>query len=99
MNQPIDIAEQIIKVVKMCHEKGVNTVYVSSIPLRKGKEQEVNDVNNFLRANTFMHDFILIDNSNITLSHIYRDNVHLNFNGTRIIANNFIRAINGKRAG
>jgi lysophospholipase L1-like esterase len=96
-NQPADIAEEIIKIVEICHKHGVNDVYVSAIPLRLGKEKAMNDVNNFLRARTFLNDFILIDNSNITRSHICTDKIHLNFSGTVVIAKNFIRAINGKR--
>ena len=97
-DQGHEIAKKIINIVNICHEHGVNDVYVSSIPVRVGKEQEVKDVNNFLRARTFLHDYILIDNSNITRSNLGRDNIHLNYDGTVLIANNFIRAINGKRA-
>ena len=46
---------------------------------------------------TFLYNFIRIDNSNITHVYIARDNMHLNYKGTAIIANNFITAINGKR--
>ena len=95
---PENICKHILKTVETCHQNGVNDVYVSSIPYRVGKQQPVIDINNFLRARTFVNDFILIDNSNIAYDDIFRDNIHLNFNGTKKIANNFIRAINGKRA-
>ena len=98
-DEPHEIVKQIISVVNKCHGCGVNNVYVSSIPLRIGKERDIQDVYNFLRAQTFLHDFILIDNSNIKHYHLCRDNIHLNYNGTSVIANNFIIAINGTRTG
>ena len=97
-DQPHEIANQIIRIVNKCHEHGVNKVYVSSIPLRIGKDREMRGVYNILRAKTFLHDFILIDNSNIKHHHLGKDNIHLNYNGTIVLANNFIRAINGTRA-
>ena len=97
-DQPHEIANQIIRIVNKCHEHGVNKVYVSSIPLRIGKDREVRGVYNILRTKTFLHDFILIDNSNIKHHHLGKDNIHLNYNGTILLANNFIRAINGTRA-
>ena len=96
-NKPHDIATEIMNIVDICHKYGVNDVYVSSIPFRLGHEQAVNDLNNLLRGKTYLNDFILINNSNITRSHICRDNIHLNYSGTALVANNFIRAINGKR--
>ena len=75
-----------------------STMFTFHLYRRVGKQQPVIDINNYLRARTFVNDFILIDNSNIAYDDIFRDNIHLNFNGTKKIANNFIRAINGKRA-
>ena len=66
--------------------------------MRMGKERDVQEVFNFLRAKSFLHDFILIDNSNIKHYHLSRDNIHLNYDGTVMMANNFIRAIYGPRA-
>ena len=83
-DEPHEIAKQIISVVNKCHAHGINNVYVSSTPLRIGKERDIQDVYNFLRAQTFLHDFILIDNSNIKHYHLCRDNIHLNYNGTSV---------------
>ena len=97
-DQSHEIAKEIVNIVKLCHNHDVNDVFVSGIPLRIGKEEEVYDVNIFLQARTFLNDFIMIDNSNTTRSHIARDNIHLNNNGTWVIANNFVRAINRSRS-
>ena len=83
--------------VNICHNHGVNDVYVSTILLRIGQEKTISEVNNFLRAKLFVHNYILIDNSNIKHNHTSRDNIHLNYKGTVVLANNFIRAINRMR--
>ena len=93
---PHDIYKGIINIVNICHHHGVNDVYVSAIPLRIGSEKAMADVNNFLRAKACFYDYFLIDNSNIQHHHISRDSTHLNYNGTILIANNFLKAINGK---
>ena len=47
-DHPFEIAKQTINIVNKCHEYGVNKVYVSSIPMRMGKERDVQEVYNFL---------------------------------------------------
>ena len=49
-DQPYEIYKGIVDIVNICHNHGVNDVYVSSIPLRTGKKKEIPDVYNFLRA-------------------------------------------------
>ena len=61
------------------------------------KTREAEEVNDLLRAKSSVHDFVLINNDNITRSHIYVDNCHLNDGGLEIMANNFINAINSVR--
>ena len=86
-----------MKIVDICHNQGVNDVYVSGIPYRRGLEKKVGDTNNFIRTKEFVNDFIFINNMNIKYEHLAWDGVHLNRSGTMNIANNFIRAINGRR--
>ena len=52
-DQPYEIAKQIINIVNKCHEYGVNKVYVSSIPMRMGKEQDVQEVIIFYEQSHF----------------------------------------------
>ena len=98
-HQPNEIYKGIVDLLNICHNHGVNDVYVSAIPLRIGQEKTISEINNFPRTKTFVHNYILIDNSNINHNHISKGNVHLNYEGTIVLANNFIRAINGKRTG
>ena len=40
--------------------------------------------------------FSFIENDNISAAHIWRDKLHLNENGTIVLANNFIQRVNPK---
>ena len=85
------------------HNYGVNDVFVSSIPFRRPKhgndpvKEKVQDFNNILRERAVCGGFMYIDNNAIVDRDIARDGVHLKYNGTCILADNFIAAINGLR--
>lgn len=95
---PDEIGTKIVNLVNICRDYGVNDVYVSEIIFRPDKEKEVDDVNNFLRARSFINDFYLINNRNLYKRHLRKDQLHLNFYGTNLLANNFINTLNGKLA-
>ena len=96
MDKPSTIASDILDIVQICHSYGVNNVYVSTITYRPQHLQSVSETNNFLRTKQLLNDFIIIDNDNIKGEHIWKDEVHLNNNGTIALANNLIKAINRK---
>ena len=83
-----------LDVVTICRSYGVNVVYVSGIKCRPGYDREVKEVNHILYQKSYLHDFKFITNNNITSSHIFRDKIHLNDDGSKVLASNFIRAIN-----
>ena len=92
------IYKTIRKIVKNCHDYGVNDVFVSSIPIRYRKKREVDEVNDRLRQRAVYDDYVYIDNNEITIDDITpRGGVHLKYKGTCILADNFIKAINDIR--
>ena len=93
-----DIAAEIVDLVNMCHDFGVIDVYVSEIIYRPRKGKQVNELNNYLRARTYIDDFYLINHRNIDSRHIAKDDLHLNYNGVCQLANNFLTTLNGKRS-
>ena len=91
------IYKEIVKIVETCHNHGVNHVFVSSIPYRVGKNVEVQEVNNYLRARAILNDYTYINNMSINEHHVCGDGVHLKYGGTMILKRNFLRAVNGIR--
>ena len=47
-----------------------------------------------IRAICLRSDLIYVDNSNIKVSHLYKDNLHLLKAGRDILINNFINSLN-----
>ena len=72
-------------------------VYISAITYRPRFEDEIININWMVKAHEIYRGFIFIENYNITKRHIWKDRVNLNDQGTTILMNNFISAINGKR--
>ena len=72
-----------------------NEVVISGITYRddkwNDKGQEVNDILSLKCTNAKLG---FIDNSNITKQHLNGSGLHLNFQGTLALANNFLRTIN-----
>ena len=76
---------------------GVRKVYISSIMPRENSNFQGNRhrLNNLLRGMCKEMDFIFIENKNIVLSaHGHHDGVHLNFEGSNLLRDNLVTALN-----
>ena len=88
----LNIANDIIEVGVICKRYNVSNIFISSILPRQlaylqGRRKELNDI---LRNLCTLHNFTFIDNDNIILrKHILNDGVHLNHNGSTLLARNF----------
>ena len=85
-----NIAEEIIELAKAMKTEG-NTVFVSGLVARGDRwNAKVCEVNRFLTRRSQEEDLQFIDNSNITSEHLNRSLLHLNPEGTRLLADNFL---------
>ena len=50
-------------------------------------------LNSQLKKLCMEHDYIFIDNENITRQHLLNDNVHLNEDGSVVLAENMLSAL------
>ena len=73
---------------------GVNEVYVSELTVRNGFQPKINRINQLLKQKSGLLNFKVIDHSNIRRIHLKHDGLHLCKEGTIILANNFINALN-----
>ena len=92
------IAENILRIVDICKDYGVNTVFVSGLVYRERYKEKVREINSFLSAREYISEYTFIDNDNITTWDLWKDRLHLNERGTIKLANNFINAINNASA-
>ena len=91
---PEQIAEEIVDLAKAM-KNNENTVFVSSIVPRGDRwNAKVSITNRRMKELCAREELPFIDNNNIDKTHhLNRSNLHLNAEGTRLLANNFLRAL------
>ena len=91
----IDIANEILNIVKVCYDHGVKEVFISGATFRPNLTSKVRQLNDHIESKKEMYEFTYINNNNINGNDIWRNKLHLSESGTVKIANNIINAING----
>ena len=94
--EPIEVAKSVIRTGQKCEKAGVNNVFISAIIERSNMAliKEIREVNGILKTMCKVNNFYFIDNNKITKEFLSYDNLHLNIEGTRILANNYIYYLN-----
>ena len=96
---PIEnIANDVIEVAIRAKTAGVRDIFVGGITVRNRQfvYEQLQNLNNILKSLCEQNNFVFIDNSAITTRHLYFDGVHLNNDGTRILADNYLQALQAK---
>ena len=94
-----NIGNNIINIGKKCRESGLSKVVISSVLVKNNIKvtKFITQLNDILINLCLVNDFYFILNDNITRDLIYQDGVHLNKDGTCILADilvDFANAIN-----
>ena len=91
-----NIGNDIINIGKKCREFGVSKVIISSVLVKNNMKltKFIRQLNDILRNLCSVNGFCFISNDNITKDFISQDGVHLNKDGTCILAGNFVDFIN-----
>ena len=89
------LANQIIETGQTCREHNVKTVFIGGVTVRQQQYtwERCKQLNVMLQDLCKKHQFIYVDNSNITVNEL-SDGTHLNEKGTIIMANNFLDTFN-----
>ena len=91
------IAHDIINIGQKCKNRGVNTIYISSIIVTRNVRSNIKatDINNLLRSLCAENDFIFISNDFLTENDLEKnDQVHLSWDGRRKFVTNYIDILN-----
>ena len=92
-DQPHEIVAEIVNVANICHTHGVNDVYIASIPIGIGRqEQAATDVNNLLRGKTFyiiLHELMTV----ILHMHIYLEGIFGGYCNNKSNIDNFLKSL------
>ena len=86
-----EIAGEIIKSGLLCQRGGVKNIFIGGVLLRRPyyTQSRCRELNELLREECKRHGFIYIDNTNIDMSHVHDDGVHLTFEGSNILRDNY----------
>ena len=85
---------EILDIVNTCRNGGVKRIYVSSITYRPSHQVKINEINKLLKYYAGIYKYEFIDNSSIKEVHLKRDGVHLNYQGTCLLADKFLAHLN-----
>ena len=90
------IANEIMEIARKCKANGVNQIFISGITCRSGFEvtRKLKDINDKVRNMCVQEKFNYICNDEITTDFLWRDGLHLLDEGTNLLADNFIYALN-----
>ena len=77
---------------KSCIDLGVKEVLISSNLPKKNiaLTRLMQQVDNILREQCILNEFVFISNDNISRTHLWKDGIHLEDLGTNILAGNFV---------
>ena len=91
---PNEIVNEIISVVQVCRDHGVNDIFVSGLTYRPAFQGKIDEINSMLMRNANNFNYKFIDNGSIRKEHLWRDDLHLNNEGLSILANNYLTHLN-----
>ena len=76
----------------ICRERGADTVFIAGVTVRKWEYtwERCRLLNGKLKEMCRRNNFVFIDNSNINYVDHLSDKVHLNSEGSKILANNYL---------
>ena len=91
-----DLAQKIIDIGKQCLFNGVKEILISSIFLKKQLKltRIIREINDVLREKCKENNFHFICNDNITRENLWKDDIHLNDEGTHVFASNIVNFLN-----
>ena len=89
-----DTSKEIIDIAETCRRGGVQTIFISSLTCRPSYQREINEINNLLKYYADIYNFTFIDNGRIQKGHLWKEGVHLNYEGISILTNNYIAHLN-----
>ena len=90
------IAEEVISLGEFSQQHGVKNVLIAGVPIRRKQfiQERCTQLNNILMEFCKSRGYTFIDNGNIDLTHVQSDGTHLNYEGSDLLANNYLFYLN-----
>lgn len=90
-----NVINNLQEMVGKCRKYDVKQIFISGLVCSKRVPYSIlENLNMKIREICLQYDLIYIDNSNIKVSHLYKDNLHLLKSGRDILISNFVACLN-----
>jgi lysophospholipase L1-like esterase len=88
-----DIVDDLLDAAALCKRYGVEKICIGGVITRPGLQGRCIKLNEILERRCRARNYIFVNNNYIFLGHLY-DNVHLDNNGIKILADNYLEVLN-----
>ena len=90
------IAEDVISLGEFSRQHGVKNILIAGVPIRKRQyiQERCKQLNNILMEFCKARGYTYVDNSNIEVTHVQNDGTHLTYEGSDLLANNYLYYLN-----
>ena len=94
-NKLVNVANKIIEAGLTCRKLGATNILIGGVTIRQTKflRERCMELNDILQSLCSFNNFTFINNSDINEEHLHSDGVHLNDDGTKLLADNYLRAL------
>ena len=94
-NSMVNVANSIIEAGLTCRKLGATNVLIGGVTIRRTTflQERCKELNGILKNLCLISNFKFINNSDIKEEHLHSDGVHLNDDGSKVLADNYLRAL------
>ena len=91
----VNVANSVIETGLTCRKLGAIHILIGGVTIRRTNflKKRCEELNGILKDLCLLNNFIFINNSGITEKHLYTDGVHLNDDGSKMLADNYLVAL------
>ena len=91
----VTVANSVIEAGLKCRKLGALHVLIGGVTIRRTNflKKRCDELNNILKSLCLINNFTFINNSDIKDEHLYTDGVHLNDDGYKLLADNYLNAL------
>ena len=91
----VTVANSIVEAGQKCRKLGASHVLIGGVTTRRTNflKKRCEELNGILESLCSLNNFIFINNSDIKDEHLFSDGVHLNEDGSKMLADNYLQAL------
>ena len=91
----VSVANSVIEAGLKCRKLGALHILIGGVTIRRTDflKERCAELNGILKSQCLINNFTFINNDDIKDEHLFTDGVHLNGDGSKILADNYLKAL------